>query len=118
MKEEYIITSDELKTNYGLDLEAYALDSSFCELIIKLALGKLITRILYLNDNLRYEKEIEKSLDDNEDLVNPFKKAQFQVIYNLVFLGDNDPINAEVDNIICCDLRFGKINGWQKNIVR
>lgn len=116
MKQEYIITNEELSERYGLDLSRYALDTTFIPLIINIALGKAITRILYLNDNFEYEKDIVKVLDDDENLIDPFKKLQFQIIYNLIFLGDNDPIDSQVDDIICSDLRLGKVNGWQKHI--
>lgn len=116
MKKEYIITSDELFENYGFDLGDYALDTTFVPMIINTALGKAITRILDLNDDLRFEKNIEKALDEEPQLVPAFKKLQFQVIYNLVFLGDNNPIDMSVDAIICSDLRLCKINGWQKRV--
>lgn len=116
MKNEYIITNDELLNDFGFDLSAYALDTTFVPMIIKIALGKAISRILHYNDNFKYEADIEKALDNEPLLLPAFKKLQFQIVYNLVFLGDNDPIDMVVDEIICSDLRWGKINGWQKNI--
>lgn len=116
MKNEYIITNDELVENYGFDLSNYALDTTFVPMIINIALGKAVSRILYLNDNFKYEKDIELSLDKEPNLVSAFKKLQFQVIYNLTFLGDSNPIDMSVDTIICSDLRWGKINGWQKQV--
>lgn len=116
MKKEYIITNDELSTEYGLDLSTYAIDTTFVPMIIKIAFGKAVSRILHYNDNFKYEEDIEKALDNEPLLLPAFKKLQFQIIYNLIFLGDNDPIDMVVDEIICSDLRFGKINGWQKNV--
>lgn len=116
MKNEYIITNDELLSEYGLDLNSYAIDSTFVPMIIKIALGKAVSRILYFNDNFAYESSIESSLDNQPLLVPSFKKLQFQVIYNLIFLGDSDPIDMAVDEIICSDLRWGKINGFQKQV--
>ncbi len=116
MKQEYIITEDILRSDYGLILSDYALDPTYIEMIIRIALGKAVTEILYLNDNFNYESDIEKALDEDENLVGAFYKLQYQVIYNLIFLGDSNPINADVDDIICSDLRWGKINGFQKHI--
>lgn len=118
MKNEYKITNDELKETYGLDLDEYALDTTFVPMILNITFEKAITRILFLNDNFSYESDIEKALDDNQSLVKPFKKLQFQIAYNLVFLGDSDPLDFQVDSIICSDLRFGKLNGWQKQVFR
>lgn len=115
MKSEYIITTDELEQK-GLILADYVLDGAFIQPIINIALDLAITRILHFNDNFDYEEDIELAIDNNEKLIKPFKKLQWQIIYNLVFLGDTDPINFSVDNIICSDLRFGKINGFQKNL--
>lgn len=116
MKNEYIITNEELSSIYGLDLNSYAIDGTFVPMIIRMAYGKAISRILHLNDNFKYEKDIENALDETPELVSAFKKLQFQIVYNLTFLGDNDPIDMVVDEIICSDLRWGKINGWQKQV--
>ena len=116
MKEEYKITEDELATEYGLSLSNYLINTTAIPMIINIALGKGITRILHYNDNFKYQSDIEKALDKELELVPAFKKLQFQIIYNLVFVGDDNPINREVDEIICSDLRWGKINGFQKNV--
>ena len=113
MKEEYILNEKEL-VKKGLVWSDYALDTTFIPAIIEIALGLGVTSILHLNDNFKYEEDIEKALDENPKLVAPFKKMQWQIIYNLIFLGDNDPINSLVNNIICADLRWGKVNGFQK----
>lgn len=115
MKQEYIITNDDLSKK-GLDLNDYAVEGTKVEPIIYNALDLAITRVLKLNDDFHSEEDIEKTLDDNADLVKPFKKLQYRVIYNLIFLGDNDPIDKSVDDIICFDLHWGKINGFQKSI--
>lgn len=115
MKQEYIITFKELQER-GLDLNDYALDENKSLVIIYIGLDKIVTEILKLNDNFKYEEDIEKALDEEPKLIQPFKKLQFRVIYNLIILGDNDPLDKEVDDIICCDLRWGEINGFQKRI--
>ena len=116
MKEQYIVTDNYLQTRFGLDLNDYALDGQYVQPIITMALEKALTRIYKLNDDFLYESDIEKALDDNANLVPAFLKLQYQVIYNLIFLGDNDPIDKSVDDIICFDLHWGKINGFQKSI--
>lgn len=115
MKEEYKITEQDLEIK-GLILSQYALDTTLIPPIIQIALDQGITRILTLNDDFEYEEDIEKAIDKNQKLIAPFKKLQYQIIYNLIFLGDNDPINAIVDRIISSDLRWCKINGWQKQL--
>ena len=84
MKQEYIITEDILRSDYGLILSDYALDTTYVEMIIRIALGKAVTEILYLNDNFHYESDIEKALDDEPQLVGAFVKLQYQIIYNLI----------------------------------
>ncbi len=116
MKQEYIITEDILRSDYGLILSDYALDTTYVEMIIRTAFGKAVTEILYLNDNFGFESDIENALDKEPRLVGAFFKLQYQIIYNLIFLGDSNPINAEVDDIICSDLHWGKINGFQKHL--
>lgn len=116
MKDEYIITQQELAQDYALDLSKYVIDDGVIPLFIKIALEKCITRILYLNDIFNYEDDIEKVLDENQKLIKPFKKLQFQMCYNLTFLGDTNPINQDIDHIIGSDLRMCKINGYQKQI--
>lgn len=117
MKQEYIITNQELSVK-NLNLEEYANDTTSANAIIQIALDRAITEVLMLNDNFKYQDDIEKAIDNEPRLVDPFKKLQYQVIYNLVFLPDTDPIDNEVIKIICCDLRWGKLNGWQKNYNR
>ena len=115
MKQEYIITEDYLRTK-GIILSDYALDTTYIDTIINMALDKAITRILFFNDDFEYESDIENALDDEPQKLPAFLKLQKQVIYNLIFLGDTNPIDKEVDDIICNDLRWGKINGFQKNV--
>lgn len=115
MKEEYIITNDELSEK-GIDLTQYALDTTYVAPIIDKALELAITEVLFLNDDFSYEEDIESALDSNEKLVKPFKKLQKQIIYNLLFLGDSDPIDSTVHKIIGADLKWGKVNSFQKYI--
>ena len=116
MKEEYKITEEDLAKK-GLVLSQYALDTTLIPAIIEIALGLAVTRILNRNDDFKYESDIESEIDKEPRLLAPFKKLQYQIIYNLVFLGDNDPVNAIVDSIIACDLRWCKVNGWQKQVM-
>lgn len=115
MKEEYKITPQELEQK-GLILSDYALDTTFIPAIIEIALDLAVTSILRFNDNFKYEDDIGKALDNEPRLVSAFKKLQYQIIYNLIFLGDIDPINNIVERIIASDLRWCKINGWQKQL--
>ena len=116
MKDSYIITNEDLIARKGLDLNDYVIDGTKIPAIIQIGLDYAITDILTLNDVFKYEKDIEKALDDDQDLIDPFKKLQCQVVYNLIFLGNDNPIDKTVDDIICADLRWGSINGFQKRL--
>lgn len=115
MNEKYIVTNDYLSQR-GLDLNDYALEGTFINAIIQLALDLLVTRICYLNDDLNGEQDIENKLGNNEQKINTFFKAQYRVIYNLIFQNETSPVDPFIDNIIVHELGLGKINGWQKGI--
>lgn len=115
MKENYVVSNDYLSER-GLDLNDYAVDGTMINAIIQLGLDLLVTRICYLDDNIKGEEGVELSLDQNEDKVDTFYKAQYRVIYNLIFQNETSPTDAFVDNIIVFELGWGKINGWQKGI--
>lgn len=113
MNEKYIISSEELAEK-GINLGEYTIDGSFDEIIIHKAVDMLVTRILKLNDKFKSVKDIEKDLDSHEYKEYAFKKLQYAIIYNLIFVGDSDPLDAQVNDIIVYDLDWGKINGFQK----
>ena len=115
MKQDYVVTEDYLKSK-GLILSDYVLDDIFIPAIINIGLDLLVTRICYLDDNKSSEKDIETALDEDATRVDPFLKAQYRIIYNLIFMGETSPTDAFVDNIIAHELGWGKINGWQKGI--
>lgn len=115
MKKEYIITNEEL-CDKGLDLNDYAIDGNLINAIINRGLDICVSRCCYLNDNIKGEKGIETELDNNQDLVATFKKLQFSVLWNLIFMGEEAPIDIYTDTIITHELGFGKINGIQKGL--
>ena len=115
MKLEYRITNEELAER-GLDLNDYALDGTYINAIIVRALDIAITRCCFLNDNFKGETSVEQALDSNSDLVSGFKKLQYQIIYNLIFMAEDNPIDLYVDTIISHELGWGKINGFQKGL--
>lgn len=115
MKQEYIV-DDTYLSEKGLDLGEYALEETLIPAIINNGLDLLVTRICYLNDDIDGEEDIETYLDKNAKKVSAFKKAQYRVIYNLVFQNETSPVDPFVDNIIVHELGLGKINGWQKGI--
>lgn len=117
MKSEYVITNEDLM-NRGLDLNEYALDGTLIPSIINDALDLLITRICYLNDSLGGEEDVEKYIDANPTKLNAFLKAQYRVIYNLIFMNETDPRDSLVDDIIVFEMKLGKINGFQKGLFR
>jgi hypothetical protein len=115
MNEKYIVTNEYLSQR-GLDLNEYALDGTFINAIINLALDLLVTRICYLDDSKSNESDIEKDLGDDAQKINTFFKAQYRVIYNLIFQNETSPTDPFIDNIIAHELCMGKINGFQKGI--
>lgn len=116
MKSEYIVTNEYLTTK-GLDLNNYALDGTLIPAIISIALDDiLITRICYLDDDIKGEQDIEKYLDEHQDKVQDFLIAQYRTIYGLIFQAEESPIDTYLDNIIVFRLGLGKINGIQKGL--
>lgn len=109
--------NDDLK-NRGLDLNDYALDGTLIPSIINDALDLLITRICYLNDSLNGEEDIEKYIDENPTKLNAFLKAQYRMIYNLIFMSEKDPRDNMIDDIVVYEMKLGKINGFQKGLFR
>ena len=115
MKQEYIITRDELAEK-GLDLNDYALNGDYVQVLINRGLDICITRCCYLNDSFLGESSIEQALDQNQDLVGSFKKLQFNILWNLIFTATDDPVDNYIDTIIVHELGWGKINGIQKGL--
>ena len=114
MNEKYIVT-DEYLSQKGLDLNEYALDGTYINAIKQIGLDTLVSRICYLDDSLNGEKSIEERLGDDEDKINTFFKAQYRVIYNLIFQNETSPVDQFVDGILVYQLGC-KINGFQKGI--
>lgn len=115
MKSEYIITEQECAER-GLNLNDYALNGELIPALINRALEIAITRCCYNYDNLNGEDDIETALDKNPTKVKAFKKLQYNVLWNLIFTGTDDPVDLYIDTIICHELNLGKINGIQKGI--
>lgn len=115
MKENYVV-SNEYLTQRGLNLNDYAIDGTYINAIIQLGLDLLVTRICYLDDEFKGESDIELALDKEPNKLATFFKAQYRVIYNLIFQNETSPTDPFVDNIICHELGWGKINGWQKGL--
>lgn len=115
MNEKYIVTNDYLSQR-GLNLNDYALEGTFVNAIIQLALDLLVTRICYLDDSIKGELDIEERLGNDEQKINTFFKAQYRVIYNLIFQNETSPVDPFIDNIIAHELEMSKINGWQKGL--
>ena len=115
MKQEYIVTNEYLRER-GLDLNDYALEGTLIDAIINLGLDLAISRCCELNDNFKGEKSIKLAIDNDQNLIDPFKKLQYRVIYNLIFQNETSPIDQFIDTIIAHELGWGKINGYQKGL--
>jgi len=115
MDEKYIV-SEEYLAQRGLNLNDYALDGTLIPAILNIGLDLLITRICYLDDSKNSEDDVKKDLEKHPEKINSFYKAQYRIIYNLIFQAETSPTDPYVDNIICHELGWGLINGWQKGI--
>ena len=115
MKNEYIITQQECAEK-GLNLLDYALSGEYVPALINRALDISITRVCYLNDNVKGESGIESALDSDSTKVSAFKKLQFNILWNLIFTATDDPVDQYIDAIISHELNIGKINGVQKGL--
>ena len=115
MNNAYVITPEELALK-GLNLSDYVLDETYIPAIINLGLDISVDRICYLNDSFQFESDIEDAIGENLKLLDPFKKLQYRVIYNLIFQNEESPVDLFVDTIITQQLRWGKINGFQKGL--
>ena len=113
MKDEYIITNEELQ-NRGLNLSDYALDDTLIPAIIQTGLDIGVTRCCLLFAEIGDEDELEKALDEHPNKVKAFKKLQYRIIYNLIFQAETEPVDVYVDTIIAQEINLGKINGVQK----
>ena len=115
MKQAYIITREELAEK-GLELNDYALNGDLVQPIINRGLDIAVSRCCFLNDSFLGEQSVEKALDEKPELVSSFKKLQFNVIWNLIFTAEDNPIDSYIDTIIVHELGWGKINGFQKGV--
>lgn len=115
MKHNYIVTNEYLATK-GLDLNEYALDGTYIPAIINIGLDLAVTRCCELNDNFEGELSIEEDLDEHPEKVDAFYKLQYRILYNLIFQNETSPIDQFVDTIIAHELKWGKINGFQKGL--
>ena len=115
MKIDYIITNQELAEK-GLDLYDYALSGDYVPALINRGLDICVSRCCYLNDDFVGETSVEQALDKNTNLLASFKKLQFNVLWNLIFTAEDNPIDLYIDTIIVHELGWGKINGFQKGL--
>lgn len=115
MKDEYIVTEQYLSEK-GLNMSEYVLEDIYTNAIIHLGLDLLIDRICHLDDEKSSEEDIELALDKEPQKVSSFLKAQYRVIYNLIFQAETSPVDPFIDSIIAHQLGWGKINGWQKGL--
>ena len=115
MKQAYIITREELAEK-GFDLNDYALNGDLVQPLINRGLDICVSRCCFLNDNFKGEKSVEEALDNDPSKVESFKKLQFNILWNLVFTAETDPVDQYIDIIIVHELNWGKINGFQKGL--
>lgn len=115
MEQQYIVTNEYLSER-GLNLNDYVLEGTLINAVINLGLDLLVSRICYLDDSKKGELDIQNALGSDEQKINTFYKAQYRVIYGLIFQGETNPVDSLVDSIIVHELGWGKINGWQKGI--
>lgn len=115
MDSKYVITEQELMEK-GINLNEYALDGTYIPAIINMALDIAVSRICFLNDEFSSELDIENGLNAYNSKISAFKKLQHRIIFNLIFQAEESPIDLYVDSVITHELRWGKINGFQKGL--
>jgi len=121
MRNDYVITNEYLKENYGLDLNDYALEGALIPAIINIALDKAVDIFCEYNDNIKSERALENylGLDDEYylaiDKQDAFKKLQYQIIYRLIFESGLDIKDEWLISLLAKQLGC-KINGFQKGI--
>lgn len=116
MKSNYIITNQECAEK-GLNLNDYIISGELIPALINRALDICVSRCCFLNDTFENgEDSVEEELDKNPSKVKSFKKLQFNVLWNLIFTAEDNPIDLYIDTIITHELNWGKINGIQKGL--
>ena len=80
MNKNYVVTNEYLAER-GLNLNDYALDGTFINAIIQLGLDLLVTRICYLNDDIKGEQDIENKLGNDTQKINTFFKNFKSIIF-------------------------------------
>lgn len=119
MRNEFIITNEELSER-GLDLNDYCLEGAYTPIIYQ-GVEIVIDRMCEIGDQFHSEEDIENylSVDDEnrtaEQKQKAFKKAQYQVIYNLLFTAEDNPVDSRLDSVLSKQLGC-KINGFQKGL--
>ena len=120
MNENYVVTNEYL-ADKGLDLNDYALEGVLITPIIQLGLDLLVNRMCQIGDQFHSEQDIENYLGHDDSVrtsvqkVDTFLKAQYRVIYNLIFQNETNPVDQFVDGILVHQLGC-KINGFQKGL--
>ena len=123
MDEKYVVSNDYLKER-GLDLNDYAVDGTMINAIIQIGLDVLVGRVCKLDDSIKSESALETYLETDDpqrtsaEKIDAFKKAQYRVIYNLIFQNETNPKDDMVDDLVVFLLGLGKINGFQKGYYR
>ena len=114
MNEQFIITEQELRER-ALNLCNLTIEDTDNQAIIYIALDRVVTACCDYNDSFSCEEDIERDLTKNPSKVSSFKKLQRAVIYNLLYTPD-EPVDEYCYKIISQELKWGKINGFQKGI--
>lgn len=109
------ITKEELREDYNLDLENFAVEETAIGTLINICVGKVITEIYKLNDAIKSDDEIFDFIVASGK-VGAFKKLQYSVIYNYLYISGDDPITYAIRDIISHELKLSRINGIQKGV--
>ena len=119
MEQNYKIDNNYLAQR-GLDLNEYSLSGTKIPAIIDRGYDILINRMCQIGDQFGSEQKIIEYLCINdkrtsEEKISAFQKAQYNIIYNLIFQNETNPVDRYVDGILVFQLGC-KINGFQKGI--
>ena len=112
---DYKITEEDLTDTFGYDVRDKLQDDdgSIVQKLIDRSYRFLVNGMYRLNQDIEEDDDFVDLLD-NASKIDAFKEAQYQTIRNIIELGDMNPIDSVVENILRNRAKISNMNGWQK----
>lgn len=112
---DYKITETEITDTFGYDVrdKIQDEDGSVVKKLIDRSYRFLVNGMYRLNHDVSEDDDFVVLLD-NASKIDAFKEAQYQTIRNIIELGDVNPIDSIVENILRNRAKISNMNGWQK----